>query len=167
MATTTTHNTYGAPVSVPLKNTIGGKTGKVNGLVYPLTGSFKKVTGSPPVLQNNTSEGGYFSKGSGIDLVRNNLRQLLSCEKGERVMLPNYGISMRKFLFEPLDETTYFLVRTEVLRTLNTYFSSVNVISLAVYAANEQREQGKLTVSLTLQLKDESLEVFDTDVVIA
>ena len=167
MATTTTHNTYGAPVSVPLKNTIGGKTGKVNGLVYPLTGSFKKVTGSPPELKNNTSEGGYFSKGSGINLVRNNLRQLLSCEKGERVMLPNYGISMKRFLFEPLDETTYFLVRTEVLRTLNKYFSSVNVISMAVFASEREEEQGQLTVSLTLQLKDESLEVFETDVVIA
>ena len=167
MAITTTHNTYGAAVSVEVHRTSASKIDARYGLAYPLIGSFKKVTGVPADLQNNTSEGGYFHKSYGISLIRNNLRQLLLCDKGERVMLPQYGISLNKYLFEPLDETTYYLIRRDILRTLEKYFSLVRVINLKVFSEAEDTEQGKIIISLTLQLLDESLDIFDAEVTIA
>ena len=167
MATTTTHNTYGADVSVNVRRTSASKINARYGLAYPLIGSFKKVTGVPLDLQNNLDEGGYFHKSYGIELIRNNLRQLLLCDKGERVMLPHYGISLNKYLFEPLDETTYFLIRRDILRTLKKYFSLVRVISLRVFSESKDAEQGKIIISLTLQLLDESLNIFDAEVTIA
>ena len=167
MAITTTQITYGAEPSISIKRAAASKYKKKNGLVYPLVGSFKTVTGTPASLKNNVSEGGYFSKAYGIELIRNNLRQLLLCEKGERIMLPNYGLSLKKYLFEPLDETTYYLIKQDILRTLETYFSIVNVISLSVFSNPLQAERSQLTVSLTLQLLDESLDIFDVEVTIA
>ena len=167
MATTTTHTTYGAEVSVAVKKRVASRHRKISGLVYPLTGSFKTVTGQPPALQNNTSEGGYFSKSSGLELIRNNLRQLILCEKGSRVMLPSYGMSLQKYLFEPLDETTFYLLKNEIVKTLNKYFSIANIISLSVYSPERDAQQHRIIISLTLQLLDESLELFDAEVTIA
>ena len=82
-------------------------------------------------------------------------------DKGERVMLPGYGMSLKKYLFEPLDEITYFLLRTDILKTLNKYFKTVNVISLGIFADEVVEHQ------LTLQVLDESLDIFDIEVNIA
>ena len=167
MATTTTHDSYGADVSLSVKRNTASKYKRRAGLVYPLTGSFKTVTGTPATLQNNTSEGDYFSQSYGVSLIRNNLRQLLLCEKGERIMLPNYGLSLQKYVFEPLDETTYFLVKNDILQTINSYFSIVNVISLSVYSTGIEANRNELVVRLTLQLLDSSLDIFDVEVNLA
>tara|TARA_R110002051_G_scaffold258646_1_gene317963 strand:- start:1927 stop:2430 length:504 start_codon:yes stop_codon:yes gene_type:complete len=167
MATTTTHNTYGVKTSVSVQRKIQSKFKKRAGFTYPLVGNFKQVTGLPAALRNNVSEGGYFSKSTGVALIRNNLRQLLLCNKGERIMLPDYGISLEKYLFEPLDETTFFLIKQDVLKTLNKYFSILNVITLGVTSSPIQAERSQLSISLTLQIMDESLDIFDAEVTLA
>ena len=81
-------------------------------------------------------------------------------------MLPDYGLSLKKYIFDPLDETTYFLMRTDILRTITKYFKSVNVIKLGIFADENQRDRNEILVSLTLQLLDESLEIFNVEVTI-
>jgi phage baseplate assembly protein W len=166
MATTTSNNLYGAEPSLSVKRKVQSKYKKKLGMCYPLVGKFKTVTGAPPSLQNNTGEGSYFTGEAGRELVRNNLRQLLMCNKGERVMLPDYGLNLERYLFEPLDQTTYYLIKQDILRTLERYFSSVNVITLSVYSDPLQAERSQLYVSLTLQLLDQSLDIFDVEVTI-
>ena len=82
-------------------------------------------------------------------------------------MIPNYGISLQKYLFEPLDETTYYLMKNEILRTLEQYFSIVNVISLSVFSTPIQQARNELVIKLTLQVLDESLDIFDVEVTLA
>ena len=168
MATTTTHTSYGAPVSLDIKRTSSSKIRKITGFRYPLIGKLFKATGNPSSLTSSTSQGGYFSKCNGIELIRNNLRQLFLCEKGERLMLPDYGLSLNRFLFEPLDETTYYLIKNEILVTIAKYFSKVNVISLRVFGNPRWKSGGEnqIVIQLTLQLLDESLTLFDTEVTI-
>ena len=167
MATTTTHDNYGAKTSIAVKRTITSKVKSRFGFVYPLAGSFKTAIGTPPELRTNLNEGGYFSKAQGISLIKNNLRQLLLCERGERIMLPNYGISLQKYLFEPLDETTFYLIKTEILKTLQTYFSIANVITLTVLSNELEAVRSQIVVKLTLQLMDGSLDIFDAEVKVA
>jgi len=165
MAVTTTHNTYGFPLNLSTKRVIVAKYKKKTGLVYPLVGAFSTITGG--TLQKNTSQAGYFSKSYGVDLIRNNLRQLLKTEKGERVMMPDYGLTLTRYVFEPLDETTFFLIKNDILRTLKKYFSELRVINLSVFSDERNQERGELIVSLTLQIDDESLDIFDIEVKIA
>jgi len=166
MATTTEHNLYGTNVSLSVKRAVSSKYKKKNGFVYPLIGKLDTVTGG--ALQKNTSQKGYFSKSYGIPLIENNLRQLILCEKGSRIMLPDYGLSLQKYLFEPLDETTYFLIKNEILEVLNKYFTIVNVITLGVFSNVKKNtispEKNELLIKLTLQLMDESLDIFDVQV---
>lgn len=166
MAITTTHNTYGAEVSIAVKRNSASQFKQKYGFSYPLTGGFSTVTGVPSELKNNVSEGGYFSRAYGATLIRNNLRQLFLCEKGERIMLPEYGLGLTKYLFEPLDETTYYLIKTDILRTLEKYFSILNVISLSIFSSALQAQRSELVIRLTLQVLDESLDIFDAEVTI-
>ena len=82
-------------------------------------------------------------------------------------MLPDYGLSLQRYIFEPLDETTYELIKLDVLRTLKKYFNIVQVVSLSVFSSPIQTNRSELSVKLTLQLLDESLDIFDVEVTIA
>ena len=53
-------------------------------------------------------------------------------------------------------------MRNEVLRTLKKYFNIVNVIKLGIFEKEGVNHQ--LIVRLTLQLLDESLDIFDVEV---
>ncbi|HHZ81803.1 MAG TPA: hypothetical protein EYN64_03655 [Flavobacteriales bacterium] len=57
---------------------------------------------------------GDFHKQTGITLLQNNLEQLLLTEKGERVMFPQFGLSLRKFLFEPLTQELFINIKYEI-----------------------------------------------------
>ena len=116
MAITTQHDVYGNEVDISINREIKSKHTRKAGLGYPLIGKFIKVTGGD--LQVNENQGSYFRPAKGISLIKNNLRQFLLCDKGERIMRPNYGISIKRYLFEPLDEITFFLIKNEISKSL-------------------------------------------------
>lgn len=161
MATTTTFNKYGREVSISVQKSIKSQYRKKSGLAYPLTATVSKVAGDSGISSPRT--GSYFNKASGISLIRNNLRQLLKTERGERVMLPDFGVSLRKYVFEPMDEVTFILIKQEVLGSITKYFPQANVIKISVLGGEPDNEH-LLKISLTLQLRDSSLDTFEADI---
>lgn len=99
---------------------------------------------------------GYFSKTQGVELVRSNLKQLLGTERGERVMLPNFGVSLRKYLFEPLDQTTFQSIQSEILTSIANYLPTVKVRKLSVVNSEDIGYQGVpgLVITLVAELKE-------------
>ena len=163
MATTTIHNTYGVPVSLSVKKSAASERKRRAGFSYPLIEPLDNTV-PPGVPPKNTSQSNYFNKAYGVELIRNNLRQLLLTQKGERVMLPEFGLDLRRYVFEPLDETTFNLMRRDILLTLSTYFSIAKPLVLTISSDDREIENHTLRVELTLQLLDESLDIFDVEV---
>ena len=163
MAITTTHNRYGIPMSLSSKKIAASKVKQRFGTSYPLVNKAKNAPISG-FLQQRRQQLPYFNKESGLTLVQNNVRQLLLTEKGERIMLPDFGLSLKKYLFEPLDEVTYHLIKADILKTLTKYFSIAHVITLSVFATDKEADNNQLVISLTLQIMDGSLEIFDVEV---
>jgi phage baseplate assembly protein W len=141
---------YGTTHSKEVKQVIQSPVPKKFGLHFPV--------GTSP--KNNTNNKGYFVKSYGIDLVKNNLKQLLNTTPGERVMLPNYGIDLKKFLFEPLDERTFTSIRREILNGIKTYAPEVSVIKLTVLSSNEVSLTGisSIDIKLSCEVIDDSYE---------
>lgn len=160
MAITTTFNKYGREVSISVQKAVKSQYRKKSGLAYPVAASVNTVaTGN--YLQANRPEQ-YFAKSYGINLIRNNLRQILLTERGERVMLPNFGVSLRKYLFEPMDETTFVMIRQEILQSLTEYFPLGKVLKMSVLSPDE--EGHTIKISITMQLLDSSLDTFEANV---
>jgi hypothetical protein len=80
--------------------------------------------------------GGYFTKSTGVELVKNNLKQLLLTERGERVMLPNFGTGLKKYLMEQMDETLFQLIKSEIIDSINRYARDVELIKIQVLPKN-------------------------------
>ena len=175
MATTTENTKYGLAISVPTQNLVKSRVKKVLGLNYPMGAVAGNTVIGTQVSKNKTSN--YLNAHSSLELIRNNLRQLLLTEKGERVMVPDYGLSLRKFLFEPLDETVVRLIRDHILEGLNKWAVNIRVINLSIFEDTSDSdgvrttgaynaESGRLNIKLTLQLKDDTREIFDVGVIL-
>jgi len=117
----------------------------------------------------STQYGGIFSKSSGINMIKNSVEQLLLTERGERIMLPNYGCNLRRYLFQPLDETTFQGIRNEIETSFRNYIVGAKIQKLAVFPTGDAGPAGgnSLQVILTLKLDKSDLEVFDVGVTIS
>lgn len=127
----------------------------------------KKVAGLNFPL-GSVRNGGYFSKTTGIDMIKDSVRQLLLTETGERVMLPNYGCNLRKYLFEPLDDITFESIRRDIEFSFNNYIKGAYLEKLQVFPSGDSGPSGgnSLQVILSLRLDDSDLEIFDVEVFI-
>ena len=64
---------------------------------------------------------GLFGVDSDIKLIEGNIIQILGTRKGERVMLPEFGSNIRKFIHEPLDHITCALLRVEIFDAIKRW----------------------------------------------
>ena len=163
MATTTTIEKYGVPITLAIQKAVTSKKRQKLGLAYPLVQS-TSTTIAGGFVNAPGGQGNYINASSGKALLRNNLRQLLLTQKGERIMFPDYGLSMNKYLFEPLDETLYYLIRREVTLNIVKYFPQARLLTIAVVSNDRDSADSILRIDLTLQALDESLDIFDIEV---
>lgn len=113
--------------------------------------------------------GGYFSKSSGINMIKGAVKQLLLTEPGERIMLPNFGCNLKKYLFEPIDEITFESIKREIEFSFNNYIKGAILTKIAVIPTGDSGPSGgnSLEIILSVQLSPDELEIFDVEVVIA
>lgn len=73
-----------------------------------------------------------------IDLVKQDLLNHIFTRRGERVMMPTFGTRIPDLLMEPLDTTSLFEVRNDLL-TVFDYDPRVNLRELRVDPLFEER----------------------------
>ncbi len=89
-----------------------------------------------------------FSTGS--QNIRESIRVILTTEAGERLMLPGFGASLRRFLFEPNTVATRRLIQEQVLAALRRWEPRVTVDAVAVEPDPEDARASIATISYTL-----------------
>lgn len=145
MTTPTTTNVYGKSVANKQARDLTLKDNKLTGLRYP----------------PQTSPGkGYFSKSSGLELVKSGLKSLIRTERGERFMRPDYGCNLRKFLMEPLDKTTFSLIKEEIETSIRKYLRSVNLDKIQAF----ETRSNNINVKVFCSMKDAGSNNFDVGV---
>ena len=62
--------------------------------------------------------------------IKQAIVNLLLTNKGERLMNPNYGSDIRRYLFEPLDYGTGFQIKSNIRDTLERFEPRISVIDI-------------------------------------
>jgi len=133
MAISSNTTRYGGVVPGPMQRPVTLQDPKIMGLNYPI-----------PTDPKN----GYFSKQSGLSLVRSNLSSLVRTNRGERFMRPDYGCNLRKFLMEPLDEVTFSLIKEEIVTAIRRYLTKVTIGKLQVFETRDSNIKVNLYCNL-------------------
>jgi len=140
---------YGTHILPQIEHLITSKTNRLFGLGFPLGKDLPGLS---------------FSKKSGLELVRANIKQLLMTNKGERVMLPDFGLGLRRYLFQPLDEELFENIKLNILSGIAKYMPQVNILKLSIINSEDINLQGVpgLIIKLVVQLRENSNIIFDT-----
>jgi phage baseplate assembly protein W len=83
--------------------------------------------------------------------VRQAIRVILSTNRGERVMRPEFGAGLGEFVFEPVSPTTLALIRTRVHDALVAWEARIDLLDVTVTAARD--EPNKLSITLQYRVR--------------
>jgi hypothetical protein len=79
------------------------------------------------------------------DQIKSNLVNLLLTEVGERVMNPNFGCDLRRFIFEGITEENMEVVAASLGNSISTFVPEITVTNIEV-----SPEQDNNTLNLTI-----------------
>jgi len=85
-----------------------------------------------PLYDKESNAKGIFNKTDSFELLKSELRQFIRTERGERVMLPNFGLSLKRFLFEPITDDLIEILQEEIMFGLNSYIPEAQILDLRI-----------------------------------
>ena len=84
-------------------------------------------------LHKDVGVQGYFaSTKTTVEAVKNNIRNLLLTNRGERVFQPLLGLNLRQFLFEQITPDTVFAIQNDIRDTINLWLPFVLIENIQV-----------------------------------
>ena len=106
-----------------------------------------------PFHKSNGVEGWFASTGTTIKPIKNNIKMLLNTNKGERLMQPNLGINLRKFLFEQYDDESKIAIQNEILDIFKTWLPFVEIRELNISMdETDAIGKNKMSISITFNI---------------
>lgn len=96
------------------------------GISVKLPLSYDEVDG-PFLLNKNLKE-----------VVRQNLKNLMLTEPGERIMDADFGVGLKRLLFEPVHPVTYDKIKTRIRQQVKKYMPFLGLDNIAISARGPQ-----------------------------
>lgn len=62
--------------------------------------------------------------------IKQSVKIILRTRKEERIMLPQFGTNLRKYLFEPLNQTVREIIKTEVINALYEWENRIREVEV-------------------------------------
>lgn len=80
------------------------------------------------------SPSGYFLRttNSPREEIKTNLIHLLLTRKGSRYFLPDFGTKLYQFIFEPIDETTFKAIESDITDAVNNYIPNIKINEIKI-----------------------------------
>ena len=106
-----------------------------------------------PFRKSDGIEGYFASTTTTIDAVKNNIRNLLQTNKGERLMQPGIGMGLKRFLFEQFTDESRIEIENEIIDTFKFWLPFVEIKKLIINM-DEDYDIGrnKLNVDITFNI---------------
>ena len=80
-----------------------------------------------PIRRGNDKEGFFATSSTTIEAVKNNIRNLLNTNQGERLFQPNIGINLRQYLFGQITEETLLQIQESISSTFDFWLPFVQI----------------------------------------
>jgi len=116
---------------------------------------------APTLPLSQDDENGYQLIQTAIGVVKQNLRMLLLTNPGERIMMPDFGVGIKTYLFEPNGEATYGNIRSAINTQVEKYMPFVKVQDVVFDAPENMPEKVRIGLIYDIQPLDltDALEI--------
>ena len=103
-----------------------------------------------PFRKSDGIEGYFASTTTTIDAVKNNIRNLLQTDKGERLMQPSIGMGLKRFLFEQFTDESRIEIENEIIDTFKFWLPFVEIQRLEISMNDINSDVGRNTMSISI-----------------
>ena len=80
-----------------------------------------------PIRKGNNIDGFFATTSTTIEAVKNNIRNLLQTNQGERLFQPNIGINLKQYLVGQITEETLIQIQESISSTFNFWLPFVEI----------------------------------------
>ena len=101
-------------------------------------------------IRRGSKDGFFASTSTTIEAVKNNIRNLLNTEKGERFFQPNLGIGLRKFLFQNITDESTLSIQNEILDVLEFWLPFVEVRNIIINSTLNDNSINANTINIDI-----------------
>lgn len=98
-------------------------------------------------LAVNTSDGAYALNKDIESMAAQNLKMVILTNPGERIMQPEFGAGIRRFLFEPATADTVEVVKDAIQEQVSKYLPYIDLLQLNVFVS--ETDAASLVISIT------------------
>ena len=103
-----------------------------------------------PIRRGIETDGFFASTSTTIEAVKNNIRNLLNTNEGERFFQPTLGMNLRKYLFEQIDEGMILDIQNSILDKFEYWLPFVEVRDIQIKTNSSNDSIGVNTVSINI-----------------
>ena len=110
-----------------------------------------------PIRRGDTKDGWFASTNTTIEAVKNNIRNLLQTEEGERFFQPNLGLGLRSLLFEHITSENLITVQDAILDKMELWLPFVEVRDIQVLSTDDSTDVGvnEIRIKISFNIKQD------------
>ena len=95
-----------------------------------------------PIRRDDIKDGWFASTTTTMEAVKNNIRNLLNTNQGERLMQPTLGLNLKRMLFEQIDEESIIGIQDSILDSFNFWLPFVQVKDIQIETSDNNQFVG-------------------------
>lgn len=108
-------------------------------------------------LQKDSNDGVFQLNKSIVEAVKQNFKMLLLTEQGEKVMDVNFGVGLRRNLFDNFSSSTSQIIREKIISQTTTYLPFVRVTNIffgnSLQINPEDIDKNQLSISIEYEIE--------------
>jgi|TARA_B100001094_G_scaffold69935_1_gene66436 phage baseplate assembly protein W len=110
-----------------------------------------------PIRRGAEQDGFFATTSTTIEAVKNNIRNLLQTEEGERFFQPNLGIGLRQLLFENITDKNLIGIQDSILDKIEFWLPFVEVRDIQVLSRDNNTDVGanEIRVKILFNIKQD------------
>ena len=110
-----------------------------------------------PIRRGSDNDGFFATTSTTIEAVKNNIRNLLQTNEGERFFQPNLGLNLRRLLFEHITNENLIGVQDAILDKIEFWLPFVEVRDIQVLSRDNTTDIGanEIRVKILFNIKQD------------
>jgi len=106
-------------------------------------------------LRKDPKDPGFALNANMLEVVKQNFKNLVLTSPGERIMIPDFGVGMRNFLFATNDTLTHSAIRSKLNEQVEKYmpFVSIRNVNFNVGSDTAEDFNNGLQIIITYQVE--------------
>jgi len=116
---------------------------------------------SPALPLTLDKKDGYKMNKNIKDVIKQNFKMLVLTSPGERIMLPNFGVGLRRFLFEPMTTIQFGKIESRIQNQIEQYMPFLSLIEVKFLTQEQDPSVLLNEVSVSVRYAIPSINTID------